>query len=135
MFWHKLGYILTKNNNFKKIIHTLFETHEAHAHNHFLDYFYVDENGLFKQITITDHEPTPEKERINLYLEYVGNEASVKLTDAIAFYSEVKNRMHTSPYRQIGCFDSMWMLHVAINLYNENGLFADTFPLIDTMSK
>jgi hypothetical protein len=27
------------------------------------------------------------------------------------------------------------MMHVAINLYNEKGLFADGFPLLNNMSK
>jgi hypothetical protein len=133
----QLGYIQIKDNNLKKFRYPLFDTHEAHGHNHFLSCFYVDENGWWKQISTTNDEPAngePTNKKIKMFVGPVDGPVDLQLNDALTFYNDTKSKKHLSPYR-IGCFDSFWMMHVAINLYNENGLFADTFPLIDTMTK
>ena len=117
----------------KKFHDPFFDTPEAHGHNHFLACFYVDEKGWWKQITMTNEEPTKEKESIYMFQGPKDKSVVMPLAEAVDYYNYYRSRIHMSPY-QIGCFDSIWMMHVAINLYNEDGLFADTFPLIDTIT-
>ena len=117
----------------KKFRYPLFETPEAQGHIHYFACFYVDENGWWKIISMTNEEPTQEKQKIQMFIGPVDKNVPMRLNDALAFYNDTKNKKHLNPYH-IGCFDSILMMHVAVNLYNEDGLFADTFPLIDTMT-
>jgi len=55
-------------------------------------------------------------------------------TKALELYNDMKAFWVQNSTRAV-ISDSLWMMHVAINLYNEDGLFADTFPLIDTMGE
>ena len=130
----QVGYIHIKQNNFKKYHHALFKTYEAKGHNHFLACFYVDEYDWFKQISMTNNEPIKEDEALNMFVGFKDEWILMPFADAMTFYNGEKEWMHESPYK-IGCFDSIWMIHVAVNLYNENGLFTDKFPLIDTMTQ
>jgi hypothetical protein len=80
---------------------------------------------------MANDEPT--QERIYVFVGSTDSEILMTSTEAVALYTDMKANRFKNPYR-VGCFDSIWMMHVAVNLYNEDGLFADTFPLIDTMS-
>ncbi len=130
----QLGYIMGRNNNFKPFQYSLFDAPEAKGHNHFLVCYYVNERNWFKQITITDDPPNPKNKTIRLFVENLGIEVPMTLEQAKGIYAEVQKRKEGSAY-EVDCLDSVWMLHVAVNLYNENGLFSDQFALINTMSK
>ena len=80
----------------------------------------------------TKDEPTEGK--ILVFLGSTGTWIPMESTDALAMYNDMKAQWAQSVDPVIFS-DSLWMMHVAINLYNEDGLFADTFPLIDTMAK
>ena len=127
----QLGYIQVRNNNMSRYQYPLFDTREAHGHNHFLSCAYVDEFGWWKQISITSDEPT--KKEINIPVGPLDKMMPMQSSDALDFYNDTKSKKHLSPHR-VERHDSLWMMHVSVNLYNEDGLFADIFPLVDTMT-
>jgi hypothetical protein len=128
----QLGYIQVQNNRFKKFRYPLFETPEAQGHSHLLNISYIDEKGWWKYAISTNDEPTEDK--MLVFLGPLDKYVHLDPKIALLMYDDMKAEWAKSPYRLI-VSDSLWMLHVAINLYNEDGLFADTFPLLDTMAK
>ena len=130
----QLGYIQTKQDQYEHFRYPLFETPEAHGHNHFLHCVYVDEFNWWKQITFTNDEPSGDQEEIRMIVGSADRMIPMPLRRALAYYDNVKRNKHTSPY-EVVCSDTIWMMHIAINLYNEEGLFSDQFPLLNTMTQ
>jgi len=128
----QLGYIQIKNGEFKKFRYPLFETPEAQGHNHLLNVSYINERGWWRYALSTNDEPSQEK--MFVFFGPTGSWTTMESTKALATYNDMKAFWAQNSTRAV-ISDSLWMMHVAINLYNENGLFADTFPLIDTMGE
>jgi len=137
----QIGYIQTNKEKFKHYSYPLFETGEAHGHNHFLVCLKAEQGNRMTGMMV-DREPydveiehfhTPEGKRVvdwTTAKEYILNEGKV-----VGW--EIPEHRHHEPVGNrdtAQCHDSAWMLHVAVNLYNEEGLFADMFPLINTMT-
>jgi len=103
--------------------YSLFESDEAHGHNHFLSCIAADSKGRLTGIMI-NYEPMEEE-----IAQFNTPEGRVVSDWTIPKSLKVDQAGEAEKH----CFDSIWMLHVAVNLYNENGLFSDRFPLINTM--
>ena len=128
----QLGYIQIKNGEFKKFRYPLFETPEAQGHNHLLNVSYINERGWWRYAISTNDEPSQEK--MFVFVGPTGRWTTMESTKALAMYNDMK-AFWAKNTTQAVISDSLWMMHVAINLYNEEGLFVDTFPLIDTMTE
>ena len=128
----QLGYIQIKNGEFKKFRPSLFETPEAQGHNHLLNVSYINERGWWRYAISTNDEPSQEK--MFVFVGPTGKWTTMESTKALAMYKDMKSFWAKNTTQAV-ISDSLWMMHVAVNLYNEDGLFGDTFPLIDTMAE
>ena len=128
----QLGYIQIKNGEFKKFRYPLFETPEAQGHNHLLNVSYINERNWWRYAISTNDEPSQEK--IFVFVGPTGRWTTMESTKALAMYNDMKAFWTQNTTRAV-ISDSLWMMHVAINLYNEEGLFVDTFPLVDAMGE
>lgn len=54
----QIGYIQVKNDNYKKFRYPLFETSEAHGHNHLLNASFINKNRWWRYGMYTKDEPT-----------------------------------------------------------------------------
>jgi hypothetical protein len=128
----QVGYIMARDNRFQPFTPSLFDAAEARGHHHYLACVFVDDKGWWKTGLMAEQAPVGEEMR--LFLGSKDGEVAMRPADAIALYANMKSNRFKNPYR-VGCFDTLWMMHVAVNLYNAEGLFADAFPLIDAMSR
>ncbi len=79
----------------------------------------------------TNNEPTDKK--MLVFYEPLDTYLNLDPSEALSMYKDLKAQWAKDP-RRVVISDALWMMHIAINLYNEEGLFTDVFPLIDTMA-
>lgn len=120
----QVGYIKTLDKGYKQFSYPLFEAQAAHGHNHFLGCIAVEEGNRLNG-NMVNYEPS------DVEIHHFHTPEGKKVVDWTI--PKALQADQGSKQGDTRCFDGVWMLHVAVNLYNEDGLFADSFPLINTM--
>jgi len=120
----QIGFIAQRNTPY-----ALFDTEDAQGHFHVGNYCYTIKDNLYIVYEVYGMI----KNRIDNIIDPNALQ-SLNIFDSIED-SELKISDDSCEQAGGRALNSVWMMHFAVNMYNEFGMFADYFPYVDYLSE